>query len=234
VGFPILYTISYSICYVIAFVMYRIFEMMQYARISSNRLLLPLFLILLISSSSSSSSTTTDPVHQDMMDVIFKQEQVIARLQSTVATLREENSLLSEQLRLLNVTSASVEGVAGSSSSLLRTEVLRLTQKVALEAALASSRKSSKAEGVYVDAGDKWTQPQHVSVMCMQGAEVQVRPLDIYDRPNDECFILDVRGQDLESRFVLYCDADSEAEGSRRSRDNEEGSGKDGEGAEET
>jgi hypothetical protein len=147
-----------------------------------------------------------DATTSDLMEVVFKQEQLIARLETTTSKLQLENEALREEVRLLNAASSSMDSVGSAAHSALKAEVLRLTRKLSLSPRRA--REAKEGGDSTFSHEDQWTRPQHVSIHCKEAADVALRPLSEDDRGADECLVLEVRAPDVDARFVLYCGAD--------------------------
>jgi hypothetical protein len=190
---------------------------------------LGLFLLLaLVAGPTSSSSSSPSPTRLD--EVVFRQDQLIASLQTTVGRLQDENAALREQLRVLETASATVEGASRAPVSALRAEVLRL---VARSAAAAGGARGGGTNETRLPADahpNRWREPQHVTISCKEGADVLVRPLSADDvGPLGECLLLEVRAPpQLDARFALYCgpeERDSEDVFERFAEEDAEGGG---------
>jgi hypothetical protein len=137
------------------------------------------------------------------------QEAYITRLQAQLSELSAERSLLLQQVRLLNTTTATAGTVSAATHGSLKAEVRRLLTR--LHAPDGTSDETAGGSGRAEDESP-WARPQQVSLTCKE-TEVDIRPLEADDRVNGECMVLRVVGGDVAARFVLYCDAGEEEAG---------------------
>jgi hypothetical protein len=147
----------------------------------------------------------------EVASLLQQQELHITRLQAQVSELSAERTLLQQQVRLLNATTATAGSVSAATHGSLKAEVRRLLARLHAPDGPSAPADEAGAGSGRAEDESPWSRPQQVSLTCKE-TEVDIRPLEADDRVNGECMVLRVMGGDVAARFVLYCDAGEEGE----------------------